>query len=47
MTLLPQIALVICFVVFVAVCVWALFFLKKREVDELAELPLQDDEKKL
>lgn len=43
MTYLPQIALVLCFVVFLAVIWRAVFGISKSEVKRISELPLEKD----
>jgi cbb3-type cytochrome oxidase subunit 3 len=45
LTLLPKIALLLCFLVFLGVLLKVFFFTGKEEVEHMSSLPLEDDEK--
>jgi cbb3-type cytochrome oxidase subunit 3 len=45
LTLLPKLALVLCFLIFFLVIVKVFFFTKREEVERMSNLPLEDHSK--
>jgi cbb3-type cytochrome oxidase subunit 3 len=44
LTLLPKIALFLCFLIFIGVLIRVFFFTKKEDVEHMSNLPLEEDE---
>jgi hypothetical protein len=45
LSILPQIALVLCIIIFIIISIKVLFFTSKKEIKDMSELPLDDDVK--
>ena len=43
LSMLPKIALFLCFLIFLMIIIKVLFFTKKEDVKHMSELPLDDD----